>query len=120
MAVSIKELLAKKTEIEKSKNALYDFETSIGTITVRKPDRLLLMDAFEMEKNADEFLIVQSVIEPNLKDSKLLEGFKCVEPIEIVNKLFEVGEVRAISTKIIELVGSGKEISATLHDDVKN
>ncbi len=120
MAVSIKELLAKKTEIEKSKSALYDFETSIGTITVRKPDRLLLMDAFEMEKNADEFLIVQSVVEPNLKDSKLLEGFKCVEPIEIVNKLFEVGEVRAISTKIIELVGSGKEISATLHDDVKN
>ena len=55
MAVSIKELLAKKTEIEKSKNALYDFETSIGTITVRKPDRLLLMDALRWRKTPMSF-----------------------------------------------------------------
>lgn len=120
MAVSINELLAKKEEIAKRKAELYDLETSVGTITVKKPSNSLLATALDMEERNDEFLIVESVVSPNLKDKSLLDGFDCFEPLDVVNALFEVGEIRAIAGQILKLVGMGKTIETKLHDEVKN
>lgn len=42
MAISISDLIAKKEQVEASKKALYDIETSIGVITTRKPTQSIV------------------------------------------------------------------------------
>lgn len=120
MAISINELLDKKQQIKKQKEALYDIETSIGTVTVKTPSKSLVADVIDMESRADEYLIVESVVEPNLKDQKLLEGFNCFEPLDIVGEVFQVGEVASLSKTIMKLAGFGTDFSAKLHEAVKN
>ena len=43
-----------------------------------------------------------------------------MEPMDIIDKLFEPGEVSSISAKIMELAGYKKDIRAKLHEDLKN
>lgn len=119
MAISIKELIEKKEVIEAAKNAKYDLETSAGVMTVKLPTRADIMEALSLE-NPDSYLIVNAVVEPNLKDSALLKAYGCLEPTDIPEKIFEAGEVNAISGKIMRLAGVSKNIHAEIHEEVKN
>ena len=68
MAISVKELIEKKEVIEAAKNAKYDLETSAGVMTVKLPTRADIMEALSLE-NPDSYLIVNTVVEPNLTES---------------------------------------------------
>lgn len=120
MAISINELLAKKDEIKNKKKALYDLETSIGTITIKTPSKALIASAMDMEQRGDEYLIMNSVVEPNLKAQELLDGFNCFEPLDIVSEVFEVGEVSRLANAIMKAAGFTGDIPAKLHEEVKN
>ena len=109
MAISVKDLIAKKEALVNKKKELYDLTTSIGVITV-----LELTDA------SDEYLIINSVVEPNLKDKALLEAYNCASPFDIVGKLFDAGEVYAISKAIMKTAGFGIDIETKVHETVKN
>lgn len=50
-------------------------------------------------------MIVEGVIEPNFRDSRLLEKFQTQDPGEIVRKVFQPGEMGKINKKILELCG---------------
>lgn len=120
MAVSIAELIARKEEIEKKKEEQYDLKTSIGTITVKKPTKAFMAEVLNLEKDNDEYMVYNLCVAPNLKDAKLQKAYDCVDPLDIVAKLFEPGEVTAISKAIMAKAGYGENLEAKIHEEVKN
>ncbi|WP_179865470.1 hypothetical protein [Bacillus sp. AFS017336] len=50
-------------------------------------------------------VVLNGVVDPSLKDQKLVEKFKCVTPYEVVLKLLTAGEITQIYGKILELSG---------------
>jgi hypothetical protein len=75
-----------------------------GTITVEGPTSALAKDAQEMD-NGDAYLVFECVKDPCLKSKELQEAFGCVEPLEIVEKLFDPGEIPQISVECLRLSG---------------
>lgn len=63
---------------------------------------------------AKAIILVEGVVEPNLKDESLMKYFKCATPKELAIKLFS-NEVNKISDEIVSL--SDTEIN---EDEVKN
>lgn len=120
MAVSIKELIEKKETMEAKKQETYDLETSIGTITCSKPTQSFMAELADMKDNANEYGILNLCVDPNLKDTSLQQAYGCVEPTDIVGKLFDAGEIISISNKLAELSGYGKKIETKVHEDIKN
>lgn len=121
-AISIQDLINKKDQIKAQKQKTYDLETSIGTITVKKPVRAFVLEASNLEGagESDKYLISNLVVAPNLKDKTLQEAYGCIEPTDIVDALFEPGEIVAISKKIMECAGYGKDIKSSIHEEIKN
>ncbi|PJH58876.1 hypothetical protein CVR97_27375, partial [Salmonella enterica subsp. enterica serovar Typhimurium] len=66
-----------------------------ASITIREPERSLIMDSTDLADGggngheADAFLVHNIVTEPNLKDKELQKAYGCVEPTDIVHKLFK-------------------------------
>lgn len=121
MAISIADLIAKKEDIEKAKKAKYDIKTSIGTLTVKKPTAALVAEANELDDGSEEYLIINSVVEPDLKEPQLLKAYGCVEPTDIVHKLFDAGEIVALSRTIMSKAGyNAGNLESKLHEDAKN
>ena len=120
MAISINELIAKKEELAAKKDTLYDMETSIGTITVKKPLKDMVAESLERDKQSDEYLILNQVVAPNLKDRALQEAYGCMEPLDIVGKIFEPGEIPAIAKEIVRTAGYGADIKVKIHEELKN
>lgn len=59
------------------------------------------INLFEMQV----LTVLDGVVEPNLKDKKLLKHFSCITPKELVKKLFLAGEIAELSNVITELSG---------------
>ncbi|MBR2182949.1 MAG: hypothetical protein IJ858_05955 [Acidaminococcaceae bacterium] len=116
MAVSVKDLIAKKEEIAAKKEATVDFVTSIGTVTVKKPTKSMVLESIERDKTGDAYLILQQVVEPNLKDPALQEAYGCAEPLDIVEKIFLPGEIANLARAIMKTSGYGVDIV----EDLKN
>lgn len=119
MAISVKELIEQKEKIEGNKKVLYDIETSIGTITVKQPDASFVADILKLDGAKNELMILDNVVEPNLKDKDLQKAYNCVEPTDIVGKLFKAGEVGNIATAIIKCAGY-ESLEAKVHEEIKN
>lgn len=106
-----------KYEVKKGiKEELY-IERLDATIVFEKPDRTLALESIEMTRDkdieageADLHLIYNSVVEPNLKDPELQQAFNCVEPTDIISKIFEVGEIPKIAEEILKSAGYGSHI----------
>ncbi len=120
MAVSIAELLAKKEALANAKKETYDLETSVGVLTVKKPTASLVLESKTTDGDGDSYLILNCVVSPNLKDAKLQEAYGCVEPTDIVSKLFDAGELTRIAAAILECAGYGKNIVKKVHEELKN
>lgn len=98
------------------------FDRLDANVVMKKPDTALLTEAYSMasdgEIDVDVYLIYNSIVEPNLKDSELIKAFNCAEPMDIVHKLFEFGEVKQLSRIVSELVGYANGVKVV--DKVKN
>ncbi|QEK11696.1 hypothetical protein FQB35_04580 [Crassaminicella thermophila] len=119
--VTLKELIARKHEIEDQKNAKKDLyiKSLDGVITVEKPSRELCIDAMDMgAADGDKYLVYSCVIEPNLKDTELQKAYGCAEPMDIVEKIFESGEITQIAKACVFLAGYGDSVKMV--DDIKN
>lgn len=91
-----------------------------GTITIRKPDRSLCLDALDMgAQEGDPYVVLECVIEPNLKDAELAKAYECVTPLEVVDVVFEPGEVSLIAQEAVKMAGYGSN-SVKAVDDLKN
>lgn len=90
-----------------------------STITILKPDRALVLESLNMdEAEADKYLVYNSVVEPNLKDTNLREAYGVIAPLDIVDEIFEPGEVAGISKEIVRLAGYGDSVQVV--NDIKN
>ena len=63
--------------------------------------------------------IETSVVEPNLKDKDLQKAYNCIEPTDIVGKLFKAGEIGNIATAIMKCAGY-ESLEAKVHEEIKN
>lgn len=118
--ITLEALIAKKEQAlsakAKKKTADLYVKSLDGIITIQAPDAKLMRDIMEME-DGNEYLVYQCCIDPPLKNAALQEGEGV--PHEVVYKLFDPGEIAAISMKCAELVGYGDN-SVRLVDEIKN
>lgn len=122
MAVlTIQSLIDQREAIQGKKALTYEIETSLGTIICKAPSATVLSESSSMDRDNDGdcYLIYSCIIEPNLSDSKLQKEFGCIEPLDIVNKIFSLGEVRGIANALVELAGYNKSKLATkIHEQI--
>ncbi|SCY93032.1 phage tail assembly chaperone [Alkaliphilus peptidifermentans] len=124
--LTVTDLIKKKEQLkqkEKSTEELY-VPSLDSYIIIQKPSRALCMEALSVAQNdstqdkADLHMVYNCVVEPNLKDIKLQEEFSCVEPMEIVEKIFEAGEIGSISGYCLKMAGYSDSVKAV--KDIKN
>ena len=122
MAVTVEQIIAQREKIKAKKQALYDLETSIGTITVRPPGGTLIAEAWEMTNSfeGNAHIVYESVVTPDLKSKELQEAFGAFDPTEIVTAIFEPGEINKIAGKLLELSGFKGKIASKIHENTKN
>lgn len=126
--ITLKALLEKKEQILNSKKTRKTAELYVksldGTITVIAPNRAIITDSAEMGGDdgtmGDVYIVYQCVTEPALKSKELQDAFECIEPMEIVEKLFLPGEINAIAKELLELAGYDQNGVRKVTDDVKN
>lgn len=92
-----------------------DLYMSIATRVVGKDGSADFSKAYD---NA-ALLVVEGMVEPNLKDEKLQKHFGAVTPKELAKLLFKGNELTDIAGKITELSGFGGS-SREEEDEVKN
>lgn len=107
--ITLQELIERKEQaINAKKNPkradLY-VKSLDGIITIEEPSACVLQDALKMDEKGDQYIVYQCCVEPKLKDSDLLKAYNVAEPLDIVDYVFEPGEVKAISIKCAELAG---------------
>ena len=120
--ITIEELVRRKEQMLKSKQQKKTKDLYVksldGAITIVEPDAALARDAQEMEESGDTYIVYSCVTEPCLKSKELQEAFGCVEPMEIVGKIFDVGEIPQIAVECIKLAGYIDGVKPI--DDIKN
>ncbi|NLW92369.1 MAG: phage portal protein [Syntrophomonadaceae bacterium] len=90
-----------------------------GTITIQKPDRALCLEALDMGAPGDPYLVMECVIDPDLKAGDLQKAYGCTTPLEVVDSVFEPGEVAQIAKAAVMFAGYGED-SVQLVEDLKN
>lgn len=75
-----------------------------ASIDLNKKGGVRNINLFDMQV----LTVIDGVVEPSLKDSKLLKHFNCVTPKELVKKLFLAGEIAELSNVVTELSGYDK------------
>jgi Phage XkdN-like protein. len=119
--VKLSDLIAqaeKKKTQSKQRKQLY-IKSLDGVITVQHPDRALCLEVQDMGSDGNAYLIYECVIEPNLKDSALQNAYGCIKPLDIVDAIFEPGEIALLSNEIIKMAGYD-ESAVKVVEDLKN
>ncbi|MDO5565473.1 MAG: hypothetical protein Q4G59_02370 [Planctomycetia bacterium] len=75
-----------------------------SAIDLNKKGGLRNINLYEMQV----LTVIDGVVEPSMKDERLLAYFGCVTPRELVKKLFLAGEIAELSNVITELSGYDK------------
>lgn len=75
-----------------------------ASIDLNKKGGVRNINLFDMQV----LTVIDGVVEPSLKDKKLLQHFNCVAPKELVKKLFLAGEIAELSNVVTELSGYDK------------
>ena len=119
--ITLQELVRRKEQMLEAKKVPKTRELYVksldGTITIEGATAALAKDAQELE-NGDAYLVYECVKEPCLKAKELQTAFGCVEPMEIVEKLFDPGEIPQISVECLRLSGYIDGVRAV--EDTKN
>lgn len=124
--LTLTDLIKEKEKYQVKKDVTEDIyiQRLDASITIRKPERSLCLDTISMSRDkdqadqADVYMAYNIVVEPDLKDTELQKAYGCVEPTDIVEKIFDPGEIASISQAGLEL--SGYISSAKRVKDLKN
>ena len=119
--ITLQELIRRKEQMLESnkqpKTATLYIKSLDGTITIESPTAALARDAQEMD-NGDAYMVYSCVTEPCLKSKELQTEFGCVDPMEIVDKIFEPGEIPQIAMECLKLAGYVDGVRVV--NDIKN
>ena len=125
--ITIAKLLENKSKLKNKKvkrQTLYVASLE-GEIVIQEPEKSVALEALKMtqdsekEDQADPYLVYHCVIEPNLKDPTLQQEYGCVEPFDIVDMIFDPGEVQSIGGFALKLAGYATGVKA-VDDEIKN
>ncbi|MFJ5771402.1 hypothetical protein [Psychrobacillus sp. NPDC093180] len=124
--LTLTDLIEKKEQIQPKQNITQELliDRLGATITIRRAERSLVLDTIDLAKDqdsddkSDEFFVYNIVSEPNLKDPELHKAYGCVEPTDIVSKVFEYGEIATIAQEGMKLAGYKKGV--TVVQELKN
>ena len=86
-------------------------------MTIESPTAALARDAQEMD-NGDAYVVYSCVTEPCLKSKELQTEFGCVDPMEIVDMIFDPGEIPQIAMECLKLAGYVDGVKVV--NDIKN
>lgn len=119
--ITLQELIRRKEQMLESKakpktGTLY-IKSLDGVITIESPTAAMARESQDME-NGDAYIVYSCVTEPCLKAKELQEAFGCADPIEIVDQVFEPGEIPLIAVECLKLAGYIDGVKAV--DDLKN
>lgn len=104
--------LMKEKEKFQTKNdevAVVFVERLNAEVVIRKPEKSLCVDALRMNRDknndtdADVYMVYNTMTEPDLKNKELQKEFGCVLPTDIVEKIFEPGEIASLSEMAFDL-----------------
>lgn len=119
--ITLQELIRRKEQMLESKKTPKKAELFIksldGTITIESPTAALARDAQEMD-NGDAYVVYSCVTEPCLKSKELQTEFGCVDPMEIVDMIFDPGEIPQIAMECLKLAGYVDGVKVV--NDIKN
>ena len=119
--ITLQELIRRKEQMLEvkriPKTANLYIKSLGGTITIESPTAALAKDAQEMD-NGDAYMVYSCVTEPCLKSRELQEAFGCIDPMEIVDKIFDPGEIPQIAIECLKLAGYIDGVKVV--DDIKN
>ncbi|UYZ37276.1 hypothetical protein OD350_06320 [Clostridium beijerinckii] len=130
MAIKIEDLLKNKGILdekisEKTKELTIKSlkETGIGDgkIIIKSLDMDTIQNAIREAKGdmykSSIIACYKGIVEPNLKDKKLHEGYGCkTNPHGIVNHFLDPSEVKAVSDEISALSGVGRDASEVIEE----
>lgn len=120
--VTLKDILKRKEFFENKKNQTMElFVKSLdGNIVISKPDRELCMDCLDMEdpSEGDRYFVYEIVKEPNLQSTELHEAFGVDVPMDIIDKIFDPGEVSSIAKEGMKFAGYIDSVKTI--EDLKN
>lgn len=119
--LSLSDLIANAEKIKSKKAEKKDLyiKSLDATITIEKPERSTVLDSYELgEEGSNAYLVYECVVEPNLKDAKLQETFGA-KGYEILDKIFDPGEVDSIAKEIVSFAGYGNN-SVQVVNEIKN
>lgn len=120
--ITLKDLISRAEQRKADKKELRQLyvKSLDGTITIMKPERALVLEALDMEDDAeaDKYLVYNCVVEPNLKDKELHKAYNVIAPMDIVDEIFDPGEVAGISKEIVKLAGYVDGVKVV--NDIKN
>ena len=119
--ITLQELIRRKEQMLESKakpktGTLY-IKSLDGTITIEGPTASLAKESQDME-NGDAYIVYSCVVDPCLKSKELQEAFGCADPMEIVDMVFEPGEIPLIAVECLKLAGYIDGVKAV--DELKN
>lgn len=125
--LTVSELMGNREKYEVKENVTEELyiERLESYVTIRKPERSLCVEGMGMTRDenkkleADVYMVYNVITEPNLKDKELQKSFGCVKPTDIVEKIFDAGEIGQISQVALELAGY-KKGAIKLVKDLKN
>lgn len=123
--VTLDELINKASQKDSKEKYIELYVKSIdGTIKLKKPDNDLILDALDIAKDnshdGDLHLVYNSIIEPNVKDTRLHSAYEVSRPCEVLDKIFTLGEIMSISKELVKDSGFFDEDNTTLIDNLKN
>lgn len=126
MALNAKDLIKNKKLIDDKKNKNIEMEVpDLGTFVFRLPtiedyeDSEAYAKSRKNEFLSNNYMIYNCCLEPNLKDPELHKAYDVKDPVDIVDKIFLIGEVGTIASHLVEKAGFDMEM-ITVSDKLKN
>lgn len=123
--LTLDELINMATENDKRDKYIEIYIKSLdSTIKAKKPDTELMLDALDTAKDnahdGDLYLIYNSIVDPNFKDTKLHKAYNVTIPYKVIDKIFTLGEIASISKILTQDSGLYDSDGATIVDNLKN
>ena len=120
--ITLKDILKRKDYFENKRNETKELyiKSLDANIVINKPEKELCMECIDMEdaSEGDRYFVYEIIKEPNLHDTELHEAFGVKVPTDIVDKIFDPGEIAGIAKEGMEFAGYFNSVKAI--DDLKN
>lgn len=123
--ITTDDLINKVSEKKKTKYIYMHVKSLDGVVKVRVPKYNLMMESIDISNKEGEYegnlhLLYESIVEPNLKDTRLHEAYNVDRPYDVISEIFSFGEILSMVKNISQSADFNTERVVTLVDDIKN